>query len=125
MTRLPKIGHILYTIPTLRDKTMQFAVTATRKPDYLEDRVSVGDSVNYELDFSPWLEGKGTITNTTWVNNNGNASVVSTDQSALISCTSKGKSVVSCLVETSTGEAKKVWIILLAGDMNGVSDYDM
>ena len=103
---------------------MKYVVTDTGLPDYFEDRVSVGDVVNYELDFSPWLEGKGTISSTVWTVESGNASVNDTDQSALITFSNCGKSMISCLVTTSTGEAKKVWLKTRAEDhKSSPSDY--
>lgn len=114
MTRYTKILHILDIIPTLRDNDMQLVVTATGKPDHLDARMNVDETTKFDIDFSPWLEGKGTITSTTWTVRNGNASVVDTDQSALISVSNAGISLISCLVETSTGEAKKVWLLIKA-----------
>lgn len=105
--------------------TMEYVVTSSGKPDYFEARVSVGDVVNFSLDFTPWLEGKGTIASTVWTNEAGSVGVADTDQSALLTFSSAGKNVVSCLVTTSTGEAKKVWLIIKALDRQESSDYGL
>lgn len=102
---------------------MEYVVTSAGKPDYFEDRVSVGDVVKYELDFSPWLEGKGSISDTEWTVHSGSVSVDEDDQSALITFSNAGKALVSCVVTTSTGEAKKIWLILKAIDRKGIDDY--
>lgn len=102
---------------------MQYVITSTGKPDYFEDRVSVGDVVNYELDFAPWLEGKGTIISDVWTVHAGSVGVVDTGTDALITFSNAGKSIVSCVVTTSTGEAKKIWLILNAIDRKGLDDY--
>ena len=101
---------------------MDYVVTVRGKPDRFEDRVSVGDVVEYNLDFTPWLEDKGTIVSTTWLVESGNATIVDTDQSALLTFTYEGRNVISCQVTTSTGESKKVWLIVKATD-EGSSDY--
>lgn len=102
---------------------MDYVVTANGKPDYFEDRVSVDDTVKYNIDFAPWLEDKGDITDTSWTVVSGNAGLSDTDQSALISFTAEGRNVISCQVTTDTGESKKVWLIVKATEY-GEADYE-
>lgn len=102
---------------------MRYVVTANGSPDYFDHRVSVGDVVKFELDFGPWLEDKGTIDSTVWTSVFGSAGIVDTDQEALITFNSAGRNLISCLVTTSTGEAKKVWLTIKAVDRNCPDDY--
>jgi len=104
---------------------MDYVVTTRGKPDRFEDRVSVGDTVEYNLDFAPWLEDKGTISETDWLVESGNATIVDTDQSALLTFSYESRNVISCRVTTTTGESKKVWIIVKATDYGeGITDYE-
>lgn len=104
---------------------MDYVITANGKPDRFEDNVSAGDVVEYSFDFSPYLEGKGSITDTIWTVEMGNASLVDTDQSALITFTYAGTSIITCLITTSSGEKKKVWLLIRAKEYDeGITDYE-
>ena len=103
---------------------MDYVVTTRGKPDRFEDRVSVGDTVEYNLDFAPWLEDKGTIVTTEWLVESGSAGIVDTDQSALLTFSYESRNVISCRVTTTTGESKKVWLIVKATEpVEGSADY--
>lgn len=102
---------------------MKYVVTSSGKPDYYEDRVSVGDVVKYEFDFAPWLEDKGTIASVVWTVVAGGIGFTDDETTALLTFNSAGRSIVTCLVTTSTGEKKKVWLSLKAVDRNSIDDY--
>ena len=93
---------------------MKYTVTYDGDPDIFESRATVGDIVKYEINFTPWLEGKGSISSTVWSVVCGDVSIDDTDQEALITFNSASRSVVSCVVTTSTGEKKKIWLIIKA-----------
>lgn len=104
---------------------MKLTVTSIAKPDLFEDRVSVGDSVEYEFDFSPWLQDKGSIINTVWVTHSGVVGLSSTNQTGLLTFNQSGIALVSCQVTTDTGESKKVWLRVRASDLTVEDDYGM
>lgn len=105
-----------------------FTVTALNNPERFQDKVSKGDAVTYEFDFTPWEEDNHTITNVTWTLESGTAAISGqnlTDgvATALLTFNDTGKSIVSVLATTAT-EKKKVWLEVLAKDQSlCVDDY--
>lgn len=103
---------------------MKYTIVSDGKPDTFESRVSKGDVVKYELDFTPWLEGKGTIASTEWTIHSGSVAISDTDQTAYLTFNYEGSNLVSCKVTTSTGEAKKVWLVIKVIDRDSTLDYE-
>lgn len=96
--------------------------------DVTEDRVSINDVKKYELDLAPWLVDKGTVSSIVWKVESGNGPGIATptEESTLITFSQSGKSLISILVTTSTGEQKKIWLKVRAMDRNQyVDDYGM
>lgn len=97
---------------------MRYVVTSAGKPDYYELRTSVGETVKVDFDFSPWLEDRGTNNNTVWSLVTGGLSFTEDGTTANLTFTSAGRSIITCSVTSSSGETKKVWLVVKAEDFS-------
>lgn len=103
---------------------MKYVVTSSGKPDYYELRANIGEVVKIELDFAPWLETRGTNSSTVWSLVKGSLSFTNSGTIATVTLNSAGRSLLTCLVTSSTGEKKKVWLLIKAEDLdNGDPSY--
>lgn len=91
--------------------------------DKFTDVVSVGDIVGYEIECSSW----GTVASATSVVESGTAAVSSASvTSNVVSFTGTfveaGKVLVSLLISSSGGLAKKIWLEVLVKDLESFAD---
>jgi len=105
---------------------MKITVTSNSSPDYFEDRTSLGDAKNYEIDVGPWLAGKGILESVVWTVESGGVGIVPNSNIALLSFNQVGRSLISVLFTAENGEKKKIWLKIRCVDMNRfVDDYGM
>lgn len=104
-----------------------FVLTSKTRFDTFNDTVSIDDAVEYEIDCTPWAEDNDEITSVDWNVEFGQVSISNeavTDNvvSALLTFTQSGKLLVSILLNTASGQAKKIWLELNAKDRQRMSD---
>lgn len=98
-----------------------FSLTAKTRFDMYEDVASIGDAIRYQFDCTAWQEDNANITSATWTVEYGQAAisgqaVSSGVVSALVTFSQAGKSLISILLSTASGEKKKIWLLVLAKD---------
>jgi len=104
-----------------------FVLTSKTRFDTFEDNVSLGDVVKYDIDCSPWAEDNANITTATWSVEYGQASIssetiTSNVVSAVVNYSQAGRMLISILIETSGGLAKKMWLASYVKDRQQPSD---
>lgn len=95
--------------------TVSFTLTTKTRVDTFVDSASIGDVTKYSFDCSPWAEDNEAITSAVWTIESGEASVsgqaiASNVLSAVLSLSTSGKVLVSVLLSTAGGLAKKLWL---------------
>lgn len=103
-------------------------IPANSTKNIFEARVSKGDIVTYEIDFTAWEEDNNTITSVTWLTESGGigiSNIVLNNgiTTALLDFTDCCDGLVSVVVDTGT-EKKKIWFRIRSEDHdNFSSDY--
>lgn len=95
--------------------TVEFTLATKTKVDAFKDSASIGDTIKYQFDCTPWQDDNDTITSVSWTNDgSGNASIasqtlVSGVASALVSFTQAGMTNLKITLTTAT-RTKVIWL---------------
>ena len=104
-----------------------YVVTSKDNPRVQYDNVTVTDTVQYSVDFTPWQDDNDAITGVTWAIESGQAGLGATTfnagvSTALISFPQAGRSLISAVALTAT-RSKKIWLNVVAHDeLNSIYD---
>lgn len=97
-----------------------YVVTSKDNPRQQYDTVTMTDTVEYSVDFTPWQDDNDPITAVTWKIESGQAGLGATTlnagvSTALISFPQAGRCLISAIATTAT-RSKKFWLNIMSRD---------